>query len=73
MRVSSLSESKAEVLTNTINLLMGKALPFAVVMLVVIFLIGCFRLQRVWRTDRSNGPIAPSVGGITNSMVTGNS
>jgi hypothetical protein len=71
--VPSLSESKAEVLTSTINSLMGKALPGAVIMLVVLFLIGCFRLQRVWKTDRSNGPIAPGVAGITSSMVTGNS
>ncbi|HWZ81094.1 MAG TPA: hypothetical protein VNW47_00635 [Terriglobales bacterium] len=73
LSVSSLSESKAEVLTSTINSLMGKALPFAVVMLVVIFLIGIFRLQRVWKTDRGGGLIAQAVGRITSSMVTGKS
>jgi hypothetical protein len=71
IKSSSLSESAAVDLTNTINSLMGKALPWAVVMLVVIFLIGSFRLARVWKVENRRGPIVPPMNGVTSSVVNG--
>lgn len=65
----SLSESKAAALTGVINTIMAKALPWAVVMLVVVLLIGSYRIFRVWNVDRRRGPIVPPVSGIAASMV----
>jgi hypothetical protein len=71
IKSSSLSDSAAADLTDTINSLMGKALPWAVVMLVVVFLIGSFRLARVWRVERGRGPSVPPMNGVTSSIANG--
>jgi hypothetical protein len=67
----NLSEEKAAGLTALVNSIMAKSLPWAVVMLVAIFLIGCYRIFRLWTADRRRGPIVPPVHGVTTSIATG--
>jgi hypothetical protein len=68
----NLSEAKASELTALVNLIMAKALPWAVVILVAILLASSYRIFRVWSSDRRRGPIVPPVNGVTTSIATGN-
>jgi hypothetical protein len=67
----NLSEAKAAELTTLVTLIMAKALPWAVVILVAIFLMSSYRLFRVWSRDRRRTPIMPPVNGVTTSIATG--
>ena len=65
----SLSESKALELTNTINLWMAKTLPWAIVMLVAVLLLGIYRIVRLRMNRLHCDPIKPPVNGVANSVV----
>jgi hypothetical protein len=67
----NLSESKATALTALVNLIMAKALPWAVVVLVAVLLMSSYRIFRVWSSDRRRNPIVPPVNGVTTSIATG--
>jgi hypothetical protein len=67
-----ISESRADAITDAINSIMAKALPWAVVVLIAIFLADSYRLLRVWNVDRRRGTIAPAVNGVINSIAAGN-
>jgi hypothetical protein len=67
--VPGVSEPKAIELTNTINFWMAKSLPWAVVLLVAILLLGIYRIVRLRVTRLRCSPIESVVNGVANSMV----
>jgi hypothetical protein len=67
--VPGVSEPKAIELTNTINFWMAKSLPWAVVVLVAILLLGIYRIVRLRVTRLRCSPIESVVNGVANSMV----
>lgn len=68
----SLSSAKAAGLTNVINLLMARALPWAIVVLVVVFCFGAYRIVRVRGAHPNGGSFGPAVKDLSNPMVNGN-
>ena len=68
----SLSVTKAAVLTNVINLLMAKTVPWAIVATLVILCIDAYRILRLRCGHLNGGSIGPAVKDLSNPMVNGN-
>ena len=66
----SLPISRAVVLTNLINQLMARTLPWAIVVTVVILCFDAYRIMRV-RPALSGGPMGSALKNLTNPMVNG--
>ena len=68
----SLSVTKAAVLTNVINLLMAKTVPWAIVATLVILCVDAYRILRLRWGHLNGGSIGPAVKDLSNPMVNGN-
>ncbi len=67
-----LSPSRATALTDFLNSWTARALPWAVIVILVIVSVDVYRIVRIGRRTRhrqDGGSIAPSVDGIANPMV----
>jgi uncharacterized membrane protein (GlpM family) len=68
----SLSAPKAIELTNLINALMTRGLPWCIVFVLAIIGVNGYRVVRLWRAHRPGRPNAPAVNDLSNPMVNGN-
>jgi hypothetical protein len=68
----SLPVPKAAALTNVINLLMARTLPWAIVATVALLCVDAYRILRLRYGHLNGGPIGPAVKDLSNPMVNGN-
>jgi hypothetical protein len=72
LSVPGLSAPKAAVLTNVIHLLMAKALPWAIVVTLVILCFNVYRIMRLRCAHLNGGSMGPAVKELSNPMANGN-
>jgi hypothetical protein len=68
----NLPASKAIELTNVINLVMARMLPWAIVTMVVILCFDAYRIMRIRRVHPYGGSAGPAVKKLSNPVVNGN-
>jgi hypothetical protein len=68
----SLPAAKAAVLTNVLNMLLTRTLPWAVVAMLVILSFDVYRIVRLRGGHWNGGSMGPAVKGLSNPVVNGN-